>query len=110
MIIVAMRTVDAEPCPCRRLVQYFQILNSGDRVRWQQAFEDTWHPEAIFDGRPVAELRKRHYGRLCEGRVEKIHVIRDVDSHRIEYISEVGGKRAGPFVATFRDGRIYRVI
>jgi hypothetical protein len=94
----------------RTLLRYFRILNSGDQDRWEEAFENTWHPEAIFDGLPLAELRERHRRRLRAGRVVKIHVIRDIDPHQVEYTTEAGGKHDGPFVATFRDGRIYRVL
>src|SRR5688572_23817343 len=94
----------------RKLTEYFQILNSGDKPSWERAFDDTWHPEAIVDGRQVSALRDRHYSRLGAGRIENIHVIRDIDAYQIEYTTEIDGKRAGPFVATFRDGRIYRVL
>lgn len=93
----------------RKLLDYFQILNSGDHTKWEQAFEDTWHPEAIVDGRRISVLRDRHRRRLSAGRIEHVHV-RDIDPHQVEYVTELDGRRDGPFVATFRDGRIYRVL
>ena len=93
-----------------KLTDYFQILNSGDKPSWERAFDDTWHPEAIVDGRRVAALRDRHRRRLGAGQTERIHVLRDIDAYGVEFATECDGKRAGPFVATFRDGRIYRVL
>lgn len=86
------------------------MLNSGNEERWPQAFDDTWHPDAVVDGRPVTALRAEHHTRLGTGRTETVHVIREIDAYRLEYTSEINGKYAGPFVATFRDGRVYRVI
>jgi len=94
----------------RKLLEYFQVLSSGDTPSWERAFNDTWHPEAVVHGRSVSALRDRHRSRLGAERIEGIHVIRDIDAYRIEYTTECDGKRDGPFVATFRDGRIYRVL
>ena len=94
----------------RKLMDYSQALNSGDRARWERSFDDTWHPEGIVDGRNVAELRERHLRRMMAGRTPRIHVIRLIDDYRLEFTTEHRWKRDGPFVATFRDGRIYRVL
>ena len=93
-----------------KLIEYFEILNSGDHARWELAFDETWHPEGIVAGRSVAALRAQHRRRLEAGRIQNIHVIRDIDSYRVEFTTELEGKRDGPFVATFRDGRIYRLL
>jgi hypothetical protein len=37
-------------------------------------------------------------------------VIRDIDPYRVEFTTESGWKRDGPVVATFRDGRVYRLL
>ena len=94
----------------RKLLEYFQILNSGDRGSWEQAFDETWHPEAIVDRWTTKQLRQWHRRRLGSDAVGRVHVIRNLDAHRVEFTSEVNGKYGGPFVATFRDGRIYRVL
>ena len=94
----------------RKLIDYFQALNSGDQGRWERAFDETWHPEGVVDGRNVAALRDQHRRRLVAGRVQTIHVIRDIDAHQVEFTTESGWKRDGPFVATFRDGRVYRLL
>ena len=96
-----------------KLIDYFEALNSGDLARWERAFRQTWHPEGIVDGRNVAALRDRHRRRLLTGRIEHIHivgVVRDIDAYRVEFTTESEGKREGPFVATFRDGRVYRLL
>jgi hypothetical protein len=93
-----------------RLIDYFEALNSGDQARWEQAFHQTWHPEGIVDGRNIAALWDRHRGQLDAGRIQNIHIVRDIDAFRVEFTIEAGWKRDGPFVATFRDGRIYRLL
>jgi hypothetical protein len=93
-----------------KLLEYFQALNSGDRAHWERAFDNTWHPEAIVDGRGVAALRDRHRRQLVAGSIQHIHVVRDIDANRVEFTTEREWKRDGPFVATFRDGRIYRLL
>jgi hypothetical protein len=96
--------------PAGKLLDYFQALNSGDQARWGRAFDDTWHPEGILDGRSAAALRDRHRQWQVAGRIHNIHIVRDIDAHRVEFTTECGWKREGPFVATFRDGRIYRLL
>jgi hypothetical protein len=93
-----------------KLIDYFEALNSGDPDRWERAFDDTWHPEGIVDGRSVAALRDRHRQRLVAGRIQNIHIVRDIDANRVEFTTESDGKHDGPFVATFKDGRIYRLL
>ena len=93
-----------------KLVDYFEALDSGDHARWERAFDQTWHPEGIVDGRNVAALKDRHRRRLVAGRLQHIHVIRNIDAYRVEFTTESGWKRDGPFVATFRDGRVYRLL
>ena len=93
-----------------KLVDYFEALNSGDQARWERAFQQTWHPEGIVDGRNVAALWDRHRRRLVAGQIQKIHIVGDSDDYRVEFTTESGWKRDGPFVATFRDGRVYRLI
>ena len=90
--------------------KYFQILNSGDESGWEQAFLDTWHPEAIVHGRTCAELKAWHRTLLGKGWVEDIHVVQNIDGYQLEYTARVGGRHQGPFLATFREGRIYRVL
>lgn len=94
----------------RQLIDYFRVLNSGDRAGWERVFDQTWHPEGIIDQWSTEELRHQHRGRLGSGLAENVHVIRDLDDDRVEFTAEVNGKYRGPFVATFRDGRIYRVL
>jgi hypothetical protein len=93
-----------------KLVDYFEALNSGDQARWERAFQQTWHSEGIVDGRNVAALRDRHRRRLVAGHVQQIHIVRDIDAHRVEFTTESGWRRDGPFVATFRDGLVYRLL
>jgi len=93
-----------------KLVNYFEALSSGDQARWERAFRQTWHPEGIIDGRTVAALRDRHRRRLLTGQIKNIHIVREIDAYRVEFTTESGGKREGPFVATFRDGRVYRLL
>ena len=94
----------------RTLAEYFQALNSGDEASWERAFRNTWHPEAIIHGRTFAELKSRHRGLLGKGWVKNVHVVRDFDGYQLEYTATVGGRPNGPFLATFREGRIYRVF
>jgi hypothetical protein len=93
-----------------KFVEYYHALNAGDRSGWERAFEETWHPEAIIDGLSVTRLKELHRQRLGSGDVVNVHVLRSLDANRIEYSTEARGKYAGPFVATFRAGRIYRVL
>ena len=108
-------TVDRKRTNCphghntRTLGEYFQILNSGDEARWEQAFLDTWHPEAIAHGRTCAELKVQHRSLLGKGWVD-VHIVQDIDDYEIEYTTRVGGRPKGPYLATFREGRIYRVF
>ena len=114
MVAVSAAGVDCAarqfPSFAGKLIDYFQALNSGDYARWEQAFDDTWHPEGIVDGRSVAALRDQHRRRLVAGRIRAVHVVRDIDGYGVEFTTESGWKRDGPFVATFRDGRIYRLL
>jgi hypothetical protein len=94
----------------RKFVEYFQILKSGDRPGWERAFDEIWHPEAIVHGRSAASLKDWHRTWVRSGKVENVHVLRVLDPERIEYATEAEGRYAGPFIATFRDGRVYRVL
>ena len=94
----------------RKLAEYFLILNSGDEASWERAFQNTWHPEAIIRGRTCAELKVSHRGLLGKGRIRNLHVVRDIDDHDLEYTLTVDGRYDGPFWATFREGRIYRIF
>ena len=103
------RTILPSDHNIRALGKYFQILNSGDEALWEQAFHHTWHPEAIVHGRTCAELKERHRRRLGQSWVEDVHVVQDIDGYGLEYTATVDGRPKGPFWATFREGRIYRV-
>ena len=94
----------------KKLVNYFQVLNSGDEADWERAFEATWHPEALVEGRRLSVLKDRHRRRLGAGPTEHIHVFGHIDAHQVQYVTESDGKREGPFIATFRDGRVYRIL
>ena len=94
----------------RKLVNYFHVLNSGDEADWEVAFEATWHPDAIVQGRRLSVLKDRHRRRLGGGPIEHIHVFGNIDAHQVQYVTESDGKREGPYIATFRDGRIYRIV
>jgi len=94
----------------RTLAEYFRVLKSGDEARWEQAFRNTWHPEAIIQGRTCIELAGLHRALLGNDRVADVHVLRIIDGYELEYIAIVDGKHNGPFRASFKGGRIYRVI
>jgi hypothetical protein len=101
------------PTPRRNagtLTHYYQVLSTGDEPSWELAFKNTWHPEAIVHGRTCAELKARHRAMLGKGWVEDVHVIRDIDDDALEFTIRVGERHEGPFWATFKDGRIYRVL
>ena len=94
----------------RKLADYFRVLSSGDLATWKQLFDQTWHPETVVHGRDIETLRTWHRERLIAGPTEQVHLIRQLDADRIEFTSEINGAFAVPFVDTFRDGRVYRVL
>jgi hypothetical protein len=94
----------------RKLLEYYRVLNSADDSGWERAFDETWHPDGRIEGRNIAAIKDLHRQRLESGYIENVHVLGSIDANRIEFSTEVCGQYAGPFVATFRDGRIYRVL
>jgi hypothetical protein len=92
------------------LVRYFHVLNSSNEADWERAFEDTWHAEAIVHGRTFDELKAWHRGLRGKGWVGNVHIVRELDGYQLEYTATVGGRPDGPFLATLRDARIYRVF
>ena len=94
----------------KMLVDYFQSLNAGDEADWERAFTETWHPEAIVQGRTCGELRTWHRGLLGKSWITNLRVLREIDGYQLEYTASVGGRPDGPLVATLRDALIYRVF